>query len=563
MPATQIAPDLMYRLLVQGVKDYAIYLLDKTGRVMNWNAGAERAKGYAAEEIVGRNYECFYSHEDRAKGVPRRNLDLALRNGHLTTEGWRYRKDGTSFWAQVALDAIYGDDGDFVGFAKVTRDLTEQRETARRFEHQATHDALTGIANRAGLVDQLETQLPQIVYGSRIAVHYVDLDRFKPVNDTFGHHVGDEVLREVARRLQSVAGPSSVIGRLGGDEFAVLQFGSPSREEIVALADAIVDSIAQPFVVGSKTANIGASVGVAVAPDDATSLQSIMRNADLALYAAKSEGRNCTRFFQAWMNEDALSRSLLELKLRHAVDAQDFELAYQPIVDGIEDRTIGFEALLRWSDQTGQMISPAVFVPVAEELGLMLRLGEWVLRTACTEAARWQSELIIAVNLSATQLKDPELANLVTRILSETGLPPHRLELEITETAILHDLPSARKTLAHLRELGIQIALDDFGTGFSSLSLVRELPLTRIKIDRSFVTDIDGETHSTAVVESVLALCRGYGLASTAEGVETERQRDGLLASGCRDLQGYLFGRPAPASQLSFEWTVSKPALAG
>lgn len=545
MPNVPITPELMYRLLVHGVKDYAIYLLDADGVVLNWNAGAERAKGYTAAEIVGRNYACFYSEQDRASGLPQRNLELTRQNGHLAMEGWRYRKDGSAFWASVDLDAIYDDDRNFVGFAKVTRDLTEQRASEQRFKHQSLHDALTGIANRAGLVERLEAQFPQIVYGSRIALHYVDLDRFKPVNDTFGHLVGDDVLREVARRLATVAGADAVVGRLGGDEFAVLQFGSPGDQAVADMAEAIVTTLNRPMQIGEKTANIGASVGVAIAPNDGVDISDLFRSADLALYRAKRDGRNCVRFFDASMNQQALARSILELKLRRAVEADDFHLAYQPVVDGRSGTVIGYEALLRWIDQTGRHVSPADFVPVAEEIGLMPRLGEWVLRTACREAAAWALPLTVAVNLSATQLADEDLAELVTSILETTCLPAERLELEITETAVLTDLDRATATLKRLRTMGVGVALDDFGTGFSSLALARALPLTRIKIDRSFIADLEAQDTSAAVVECVVALCRGYGLSTTAEGIETERQRNVLLACGCDTHQGYLYGRPS------------------
>ncbi|WP_062017974.1 bifunctional diguanylate cyclase/phosphodiesterase [Aureimonas sp. AU4] len=544
MSEVPITPELMYRLLVQSVKDYAIYLLDADGVVLNWNAGAERAKGYTAAEIVGRNYACFYSEQDRANGLPRLNLELARQNGHHAMEGWRYRKDGSAFWAGIALDAIYDDDRRFVGFAKVTRDLTEQRASEQRFRHQSLHDSLTGIANRMGLVERLEAQFPEIVYGSRIALHYIDLDRFKPVNDVFGHLVGDDVLREVARRLEALAGPAAFVGRLGGDEFAIVQLGSPDGAAVADMANAIVAALNRPIQIGTKTANIGASVGVAIAPGDGSEIPDLFRSADLALYRAKHDGRNCVRFFDASMNQQALARSVLELKLRHAVDAGDFHLAYQPIVDGRSGGVTGYEALLRWVDQTGTHVSPAEFVPIAEELGLMPKLGEWVLRTACREAATWPSPLTVAVNLSATQLGDEGLADLVTSILTTTGLPAERLELEITETAVLTDLDRASATLKRLRDIGVAIALDDFGTGFSSLALVRALPLTRIKIDRSFVSDLDGHDASTAVIQCVVALCRGYGLATTAEGIETERQRDVLLACGCDTHQGYLYGRP-------------------
>ncbi|WP_158873263.1 putative bifunctional diguanylate cyclase/phosphodiesterase [Antarcticirhabdus aurantiaca] len=548
---TSDTADRLYRLLVQGVSDYAIYLLDADGRVRTWNAGARKAKGYEDEEIVGRNFSVFYSEAERARGVPRENLRLALETGHFAEEGWRYRKDGSRFWASILIDPIFDEDCGLLGFAKITRDLTRQRETEHRLAHQAGHDALTGLSNRTTFFDRLDDEIGQIVYGGSLAVHYVDLDRFKPINDTFGHQVGDDVLQMVAARLKTLAGPKSLVARFGGDEFAVLQFGSPTVEMAAGLAARIVAALSEPFAVKNAIAMIGASVGIAHAPTHGEDAASLLRNADLALYKAKEEGRARFRVYDEAMSARALSRGVMELKLRQALRTNDFELAFQPILDAGAMRTIGFEALLRWRDQTGTPISPAEFVPIAEDLGLMPELGEWVLRTACREAAAWDEELGIAVNVSPTQLRDRNFVEIVKRALADTRLPPHRLEIEITETAILTDVDLIRDVLEALRSLGVQVALDDFGTGFSSLALVKQLPLTRIKIDRSFVNSLDGTSRSTAVVRAVLSLCEGYGLTSTAEGVETPEQLAILIEHGCHNVQGFLTGRPMPASQAS------------
>ncbi|WP_268915677.1 putative bifunctional diguanylate cyclase/phosphodiesterase [Aureimonas psammosilenae] len=538
----------MYRLLVQGVTDYAIYLLDADGNVMNWNAGAKQAKGYEAQEIVGRNFDLFYTEIERTRGIPKQNLRMARDSGHFTDEGWRLRKDGTQFWANIVIDAIYDEDGVFVGFAKITRDMTAQRELEHRLAHDAGHDGLTGLSNRTTFFEKLDDELPQIVYGARMAIHYVDLDRFKPVNDSFGHQIGDEVLRVVAKRLRSVAGPKSMVARLGGDEFAVLQFGSPSVENASALAKSIVATLSEPIPVRNAVINIGASVGVAHVPTHGDDAATLVRNADLALYRAKEDGRGCFHIYDESMNAQALSRGVMELKLRQALSACDFELHYQPIVDARSLQTVGYETLLRWRDQTGQQISPAEFVPLAEELGLMPLLGKWVLRTACREAALWDNRLMVAVNVSATQLRDRAFLDVVIQALADSRLPPERLELEITETAVLADPDLAGSILQRLRDIGVSIALDDFGTGFSSLAMVKQLPLTRVKIDRSFVSEIDASCQSRSVIRAVVALCEGYGLTTTAEGVETEEQLAVLQDHGCRDLQGFLFGKAEPAS---------------
>lgn len=546
MDRTGITDDLMYRLLVSSVKDYAIYLLDGDGFILNWNAGAEHIKGYSADEIVGKNYSCFFSDDDRRRGVPWDNLETAKRLGHFADEGWRYRKDHSAFWASVVIDPVYDLAGSLLGFAKVTRDLTEQQEVNRRFEHQARHDSLTGIYNRRGIREKLEEQLPQVAYGSRIAVHYLDLDRFKAVNDNLGHEGGDEVLKSATRRFQAVLGQNGVLGRLGGDEFIALQFGSPTLDAIKLTANALVAAMEEPVLVAGKLAKVGVSVGTAIAPFHGYDIDLILRRADLALYQAKRDGRSCVRQYSDEMDMLARARTVLELDVREAVDRRLFHLDYQPIINAVDGEVAGYEALLRWRTATGQMVPPSVFIPVVEDLGLIFALGEWVLRSACSEAMRWSHNVYVSVNVSAAQLTDPTFVGIVDEILSDTGLAPERLELEITESMVLDNVVIAEGILRTLRNHGIGIALDDFGTGFSSLSLVKKLPLTRIKIDKSFVDQIGDDGKSTAVIDAVLALCDGYGLSTTAEGVENSNQQYILTAKGCDSLQGYLFGKPGP-----------------
>ncbi|WP_062227863.1 putative bifunctional diguanylate cyclase/phosphodiesterase [Aureimonas frigidaquae] len=557
MSRTNISDDLMYRLLVSSVKDYAIYMLDEEGTVLNWNAGAAHIKGYSVDDIVGKNYSCFFSDDDRRRGVPWDNLEMARRLGHFADEGWRYRKDGTAFWASVVIDPVYDPQGSLLGFAKVTRDLSEQQAATRRFEHQARHDALTGVANRRGIHEKLEEQLPQVAYGSRIAVHYLDLDRFKAVNDNLGHEMGDEVLRSATRRFQAVLGQNGIVGRLGGDEFVALQFGSPTLDAIQATARSLVEAMNEPVPVAGKLARVGVSVGTAIAPSNGYDTESILRCADLALYQAKRDGRGCARQYSDEMDSLARARTALELEVREAVDQRRFSLDYQPIVKAADGEVAGYEALLRWRASSGQIVPPSVFIPVVEDLGLISSLGEWVLRSACSEAMRWSHNIYVSVNVSAAQLRDAELIGVVDRILADTGLSPERLELEITESTVLDSVETAEGILRNLRNRGIGVALDDFGTGFSSLSLVKKLPLTRIKIDKSFVDQISDDSQSTAVIDAVLALCDGYGLSTTAEGVENSNQRYILTAKGCDSLQGYLFGRPGPADHEHIDHAVT------
>jgi diguanylate cyclase (GGDEF)-like protein/PAS domain S-box-containing protein len=643
----------VFRLLVQGVTDYAIYMLDADGIVSNWNAGAERAKGYRAAEIVGRNFACFYAEEDQRKGLPQRALAAARATGKFEGEGWRLRRDGSRFWAHVVIDRIHDEDGAFIGFAKITRDLTEQKRQADRMKtvaanldlalthmsqglclfdaqerlvlsnrrlhellrldaatiqvgstltdllwqlhanpqlpypvladrvramrdrhlvrisapsgivaeevqrgdraisishralpgggwvstldditerrqiedriiHLAHHDTLTALPNRTTFRERLHQVLERPA-GS-CALLFLDLDRFKPVNDMLGHPVGDVVLQATAGRIKAQLRKSDFVARLGGDEFAVLmeQIDGPGDAE--ALCGRLIHEISQPLMVNGQQIGIGASIGIAFGPYHGDDPDTLLRNADLALYRAKQTGRGCHRTFEAEMEQVFQLRRLLEQDLRKALIAEEFLLHYQPVVDIAHGRVTGFEALLRWESPTRGRVSPVDFIPFAEEVGLMPEIGDWVLRTACRDAQAWPEDTTISVNLSPTQFRRGELAERVMMALAQSGLPATRLELEITETAMIDDVVRATSILNELRALGVRVALDDFGTGYSSLSFLRNLPFNRIKIDRSFVQDLGVKPEATAIVRAVTAMCSSLNVAVTAEGVETTRQ---------------------------------------
>lgn len=664
MPPPPDDADVLYRLLVEGVKDYAIYMLSPDGVVVNWNEGAQRAQGYTADEIVGCHFSCFYTVQDRVAGVPERSLGIARETGRFEAEGWRLRKDGSCFWTHVVIDAIHDSGGRLIGFAKITRDCTERRaaalklETAlanldlalsnmtqglclidgggrvvlanerlcqivaapscealagapirellrdglseeasalfardhlrsdldctvpalseivhrdrilsvttrrlpdggcvstfvditerRRFEDRiqylALHDSLTGLANRAALHAVLDEALASST-GEPWAILCIDLDRFKPINDTFGHSVGDRILQEVAHRLRRAVPAPEFLARLGGDEFTlVLRPDAPGRLE--GTARQVLDLLGQPYLVGRLSVRVGASIGIAVAPPAGGDPDTLLRHAGLALQAAKKEGWNRYALYDPEMGERVAERASLEAELRRALEEGAFALHYQPIVRARTGAIIGYEALLRWPRADGEAISPATFVPVAEEAGLMPEIGAWVLAEACREAAGWPDHLTVAVNISATQLRSGLVIQAVEGALTGSGLAPHRLEVEITETALLENRELALCLLRRLRALGVMIALDDFGTGYSSLSFVHTFPLTRIKIDRSFVRGLGRDSQSTAIVWAIIGLSRSLGLAVTAEGVETEEQHRLLARKRGLDLQGFLFGRP-------------------
>ena len=426
------------------------------------------------------------------------------------------------------------------GWVSTIDDVTERKRIEDRIRHLAHHDALTQMPNRAAFHSQVEERLK---LGKPSCMLYLNLDRFKPVNDTLGHPVGDRVLQAVAERIGAQLRKCDVAGRLGGDEFAVLLGECNSFEIAKSVANRLIQEIIKPVGIQAMDVSIGVSIGIALGSRGSTA-EELLRNADLAMYAAKQGGRGGYRCYEGGMELVLQERQQLEADLRYALAHDEFALHYQPIMD-LSDNTIrGYEALLRWTSASRGLVSPADFIPFAEEISLMPEIGDWVMRTACKEAATWNAGLYVAINLSPTQFRLPNLVERIFAILHGSGLPPHRLELEITETAMMGDINGAKAILDRLRACGVMIALDDFGTGYSSLSFLRSLPFTRIKIDRSFVQDLGNTPEALAIVRAVTGLCSSLGVAATAEGVETEGQMKMLQAEGCLEAQGYLLGRP-------------------
>jgi diguanylate cyclase (GGDEF)-like protein len=439
------------------------------------------------------------------------------------------------------------DDG---GFVTTYMDITERRRSEEKIAHMALHDALTGLANRVLLGDKLEHALARVKRGEMVAVHLLDLDHFKNVNDTLGHPAGDKLLRDAADRLRALVRETDTIARMGGDEFAIVQVTIGQPSDATALAHRVIESVSRPYELEGRQVVIGTSVGIAVGPVDGLSSDQLMRNADLALYRAKGDGRGTYRFFEADMDVQMQERRALEYDLRKALAAGEFELHYQPVVHLETDRISGFEALLRWRHPQKGLVSPGTFIGLAEEIGFIVPLGEWVLRQACATAAKWPAHLRISVNLSPVQFKNPGLVQVVVGALSQAGLSPDRLELEITESALLEDSDATLSMLFRLRELGVRIAMDDFGTGYSSLAYLQSFPFDRIKIDRSFIKDITDGVGSLNIVRAMAALARGLGMETTAEGVETSEQLYTVRSEGCTEMQGFLFSQPLPPDEL-------------
>lgn len=436
------------------------------------------------------------------------------------------------------------------GWVAMHEDIKERRSIDEKIVHMARHDSLTDLPNRRLFRERLEHELKRVGRGECLALLCLDLDQFKSVNDALGHPVGDELLRLVSDRLRRCVRDVDTVARLGGDEFAIIMTRMEQHSDAETLSKRVRDSISQPYQIDGHQIVTDISIGISVAPFDDTEADALLKNADMALYGAKADGRGTYRFFEPEMNAKMKARRQLELDLRKALLKQEFELHYQPLVN-LENRSVNaFEALVRWRHPDRGLVPPSDFIPLAEETGLILPLGEWVLRTACAEAVNWPDHIRIAVNLSPAQLNNRNLLSVVGKALEDSGLPATRLQLEITETVLLQNTFSTLETLHAIQKLGIQIALDDFGTGYSSLSYLRSFPFDKIKIDRSFITDINNGTGPIAIVNAITGLAKSLNMVSTAEGVETEQQLEAVKSIGCTEMQGYLFSRALPASEI-------------
>jgi diguanylate cyclase (GGDEF)-like protein/PAS domain S-box-containing protein len=466
---------------------------------------------------------------------------------HYSGRNWRHLKaDGSeiqvlTYGRRVAFD---GRDA----FMVAVVDITERRQAEARIAYMAHHDGLTNLPNRELFQERLKQALET---GKPVAVLCVDLDLFKNVNDTLGHPIGDRLLKLVAERLRTLIRGSNLAARLGGDEFAIILTSDVSPNDVSDFAARVIQIVSAGYDIDSNEAVIGASIGIALSPGDGTTSEELMRNADLALYRAKEDGGGVHRFFEREMDRQAQKRRDMELDLRRAFSNGEFELHYQPLVDIATDRISGFESLLRWRHPDKGMISPADFIPVAEDIGLIVSLGEWVLREACNEAVKWPAEVKVAVNLSPVQFRSRNLVQVVVSALANSGLSPKRLELEITESLFLAETEANLAILHQLRELGVGISMDDFGTGYSSLSYLRSFPFDKIKIDRSFVKDLAKRSDCVAIVRAISGLGRSLNITTTAEGVETVDQLDWLRAEGCNQVQGFLFSAAKPASEVA------------
>jgi diguanylate cyclase (GGDEF)-like protein len=440
------------------------------------------------------------------------------------------------------------------GWLTTYEDISERRRNEAKVAFMAHHDLLTGLANRTLFMEKIEEAGARLRrHGEPFTVVMLDLDRFKNVNDSLGHPAGDALLKEMAQRLKASLRETDVLARLGGDEFAILQNGGAAqRDDAITLSVRIIDLVAQPFDLDGHKVSVGASIGIALAPQDGVEPDELLKKADLALYLTKSEGRNGFNFFHADMTTEADARHQMENEMREALVRNEFELYYQPVLDVRTREPRGAEALVRWRHPRNGLIVPDRFIPLAEDTGLIVQLGAWILAKACTDAAAWPAQYKLAVNLSPVQFRKGDLFEVILCALVESGLPPERLELEITESVLLENEANYRVLLQQLKNIGVSIVLDDFGTGYSSLGYLTRFPVDKIKIDKSFTQGLSQRADCAAIVSSVVTLAHGLDIATTAEGVETEEQFELLRAAGVTQVQGFLFGRPRPMSELGF-----------
>ncbi|MDN3569843.1 EAL domain-containing protein [Methylobacterium longum] len=525
---------------------HGFLLLDHTGRVIVCTASAR-----SLFDRVGAAFESATSARHllrvlRGDQLSRREIFRQLRTAREQGAPIVFEVALPDHTVEVELAHVPGK-----GWAVTLEDVSTRKATEARADEMARLDPLTGLPNRLMLRERLTEAVTRLERtGEAFAVLLIDLDRFKPVNDTLGHPIGDALLEKVADRLRSTVRPTDTVARIGGDEFVILQTGVREAADTQALARRVVDLIGRTYMVDGHLLTIGASVGAALAPGDGVEADKLLKNADLALYRAKLDGRATYRFFQLEMDDRMQARRRLELDMRQALARREFQLHYQPQLQLESDRIIGCEALIRWRHPDRGMVSPLDFIPLAEEIGLIVPIGEWVIRQACRDAVTWPAPMSVAVNVSPAQFKSDRLVETIISALASSGLPATRFEVEITEGVLLQESAKTLQTLHRLRELGVRVSMDDFGTGYSSLSYLRSFPFDKIKIDRSFVKDLSGKPDGDAIIRAIAGLGKSLGMTTIAEGVETAEQMQRIRAEGCTDVQGYLISKPVPAEDL-------------
>jgi diguanylate cyclase (GGDEF)-like protein/PAS domain S-box-containing protein len=561
--------EMLYRFIVNSSPDL-VYMLDRNGCFMFLNDRIESLLGYEKDELLGKHYSELVhdEHQDDARNFmnERRTGSRAIHNAELRLRSKRADRSGRSFqngavWMELTAMGIYSDPSErtregFVGTYGTARDITERKEAEQVINFQAYHDLLTHLPNRALLKDRLSLAISHAERNKRkLAVMFLDLDRFKLVNDTLGHTMGDRLLKAVANRLQSCLRSGDTLSRFGGDEFTLLLPEVRTRDDVVVIASKILDRLVSPFVIDGHELFVGASIGVALYPEAGNSVESLIQNADIAMYHVKGRGKNGYQFFSDEMNQRFSTRLSMERELRNALARDELQVHYQPQVNLESGRISGLEALVRWRHPQQGLIQPADFLSVAEETGLITQLDEYVQRRAFEDVASWQRQghrdVTLSVNLTAGQLETESFLERFSASLKASGLNPASLKIEITEGMLMRDLDLIVPKLRSLRENGIGIAIDDFGTGYSSLSYLQQFPVNGLKIDRSFVSDIRADQADASIIDAIVAMARGLKLGLVAEGVENRTQLRYLRSQGCTEVQGFIFSGALPASEIT------------
>ena len=545
----------------------AILITDPAGYIVQANEAFTRVSGYEVSQVLDQ-LPSLLTVDEHQEAHLRYILKQLHQRGSWEGEVWLKRRSEEHYPAWVGITAVLDDEGDLASYVCFFTDISERKASEQRIHRLAYYDALTHLPNRSLFQDRLHSALQQAERQQAwVVLMFLDLDRFKPINDSLGHAAGDRMLQEMATRLLACVSDDDTVARMGGDEFTLLLQPSPTRQialnRAVNVAEQILNSLVTPFVLEGREFFVTASIGIALSPQDGNELSQLMKNADTAMYHAKERGKNNFQFYQADMNATALERLELESDLRHALEQQEFTLYYQPQFSGDGKRLTGAEALLRWRHPRRGLVPPVEFIPVLEELGLVVEVGDWVLTEACRQLKAWHLAKVrvpkVSVNISARQFADGQLGNRIASILKETGLPPACLELELTESILMREVDQAMQILAGLKRLGLSIAIDDFGTGYSSLNYLKQFPIDILKIDRTFVDGLPSGEQDAQIARAIIAMAHSLNLAVIAEGVETHEQLEFLREHGCDEVQGYLFGRPMPASR--FEAQYSNEAL--
>lgn len=554
--------DALIKEIYESAYDYGIFTIDLDGLVTSWNIGAERIIGFSSDEIIGENSTVIFSTEDRSLDKPQEEMHIANTTGRAEDYRWHKRKDGSLFWADGVLTRLHDINEQHIGYLKIFRDITERKLADAEMYRMANSDRLTELANRYAFeLHAVELLSLTIRTGQALALLLIDLDRFKEVNDTFGHHVGDELLKQAAQRMRATLRESDYLARLGGDEFALLQPDIHSMHAGAELASKLIRVLSEPFQIEARAITISASIGIAVSPHDASELDVLLKKADLALYRAKKDGKARYHYFTHHLDMAAYKKAQDITALRLATEQKDFHLEYQPKVALPSGQIIGIEALLRCTNPAFEHSPIEDVIELADESGLMKELSYWVMDEACRQLVKWRNLGLargkMCINLCASDLTDPDFPGIFDILLSGAGVDPSEIEIEITEREALDVEQRGIGVLTALRSRGAELVLDDFGTGYSALSYLRDLPVTCVKIDKSFFTHIPDNLQSCAIVSAIINLASALGLLVVAEGVETEAQAAFLTSIKCDAMQGYLVSPPLPAAAMT-AWLESR-----